>query len=140
MIQRSIEDFFSKAEIIFFSDIGTTKPIMAVLFNKNKSDVFQKGENYDQLIEYMDGKNMTLLFRIAKTFVDFSIINKDNGDALNISGVKFITGNFEEFIARVPQTAEIMLFVAGIDGQDFQFHEKTTKIHLAFQGYSVTNI
>lgn len=139
-LQNRVEKFFSSAEMIFFHEIGTLEVIIQLTYNNASFDIYKDKRNYRAVEEYFENRSMTMLIRDNEDFTEISLIDKSNGDTLNIKSVLFYAPNFEEFISRTPPNQEFSLITFGGIGDTAVIPPvDKSKWPLKIHGYLYTN-
>lgn len=111
-LQNKVEKFLSNAEIILF--VGDEKEVLiSVNFSKTKFDIFRQVDNYKDLNEYFEGRNITLSIIEQDTYYRASLIDTNTGDTINLHGVNFVTDNLEKAVNGIPTDTEMPFFIYG---------------------------
>ena len=111
-LQDKVEKFLSNAEIILF--VGDEKEVLiSVNFSKTKFDIFRQVDNYKDINEYFEGRNITLSIIEQGTYYRASLIDTNTGDTINLRGVNFVADNLEMAVNGIPTDKEMPLFIYG---------------------------
>jgi hypothetical protein len=137
-LQDRIENFFSKAEIIQIKSEDDLT-VMNIIFGKRAFKHFSNMTNHKNAIDYFKGRTLKMIIDETSKKRTFSLIDTTNGDTLNINNVKFVSGNFEHFLATVPTDKQIQILMAGLseDGSTMVMCPPNPEYAaLKIQGYS----
>ncbi len=108
-LQEQVENFLSKASFIMFTPVDNDV-VMYLCYEEPQFETFKDMANYKNLYDFYEGKEITLAVIEQPTYYRASLIDKNNGELINIDNAKFVTGNLDFLVNGVP-TDKKMIFM-----------------------------
>ena len=142
-IQDEIENYLNKAHSILFVEVDEERqdgleanPLIYFLFTNiqefNIAGIHKKISDF-----FKDGQSKFLIFLKEKNAMRVSIVNKMNGDTININNPQ-LRESINDFLIETKETDKIVMLTAFVSSNEFVFHEEAVKSrHVTLDGYSL---